>query len=208
MVTTPNLPWNPTLPARPRRLPSTRPRTLPSTRPAAPPVVRAFRRSDLDRFAQRVASGEAWRDAWRSANDRFELFLFEARKTAERIDRRYSVARRLSAVAQSAADRAREIDREFEIGQRWRTFTLDFSRNWPRVSTYAAVNRGCVRGKLVVVAVVNLSCVWDEPMSSAFLFLLFSTRSDWMTKWRKWEWYPLPLGALRIAELLVYGWGV
>ncbi|KAL3713998.1 hypothetical protein ACJRO7_006018 [Eucalyptus globulus] len=131
MVTTTNLPWNPALPARPRRVRPARLPTLPARRAAAPPVL-AFRRSDLNHFAQRVASGEAWRDAWRSANDRFELFIFEARKTAERIDRRYSVSRRLGAVAQSASDRAREIDREFEIGQRWRTFTLDFSRNWPR----------------------------------------------------------------------------
>lgn len=58
--------------------------------------ARAFRRSDLDNFAKRVASGEAWRDAWRSANNGFELFIFEARKTAERIDRRYSVSRRLT----------------------------------------------------------------------------------------------------------------
>ncbi|KAL0382507.1 UNVERIFIED_CONTAM: hypothetical protein Scaly_0538000 [Sesamum calycinum] len=94
--------------------------------------IRAFRRSDLDGFAQRVASGELWRDAWRRANDGFELFVYETRKTAERIDRRYAVSRRLSTVAQSAADRARELDREFEITQRWRSFTLDFSRNWPR----------------------------------------------------------------------------
>ncbi|KAJ6767250.1 hypothetical protein OIU79_023084 [Salix purpurea] len=62
----------------------------------------AFRR-DFDRFAK---------DAWRTANDGFEQFLFEAKKTAERIDRRYSVSRRLSAVAQSASDRARDIDRD------------------------------------------------------------------------------------------------
>lgn len=101
--------------------------------------ARAFRRSDLDNFAKRVASGEAWRDAWRSANNGFELFIFEARKTAERIDRRYSVSRRLTAVAESAADRARDLDREFEIRQRWRSFTIDFSRNWPRVRSFSFV---------------------------------------------------------------------
>lgn len=83
----------------------------------------AFRR-DFDRFAK---------DAWRTANDGFEQFLFEAKKTAERIDRRYSVSRRLSAVAQSASDRARDIDREYDISLRWRTFSIDFNRNWPRV---------------------------------------------------------------------------
>ncbi|XP_043816200.1 uncharacterized protein LOC110623381 isoform X2 [Manihot esculenta] len=86
-------------------------------------TVRAFQRSDFDRFA---------RNAWRTANDGFEQFIFEAKKTAERIDRRYSVSRRLNSVAQSAADRFREVDREMEISVRWRTFSMDFVRNWPR----------------------------------------------------------------------------
>ncbi|KAJ1388590.1 hypothetical protein SESBI_39006 [Sesbania bispinosa] len=59
-----------------------------------------------------------WREAWRTANDGFERFLFEAKKTAERLDRRYSLSNRLSSVARAAADRVREIDRDFEIGQR------------------------------------------------------------------------------------------
>ncbi|KAL9685900.1 hypothetical protein QQ045_023354 [Rhodiola kirilowii] len=46
-------------------------------------VARAFQRSDFDSFARRVSSGEAWKDAWRTANDKFE---YEARKTAERIE--------------------------------------------------------------------------------------------------------------------------
>ena len=98
--------------------------------------VEAFRRSDMDSFAKRMASGEAWRDAWRSANDGVERFLFEAKKTAERIDRRYALSHRLSSVARAAADQAREIDRDFEIGLRWRTFTMDFRRNWPKVSHF------------------------------------------------------------------------
>ena len=57
-----------------------------------------------------------WREAWRSANDGFERFIFEARKTTERLDSRYSLSRHLSFVARAAADRARKIDREFEIG--------------------------------------------------------------------------------------------
>ncbi|PPS04669.1 hypothetical protein GOBAR_AA15986 [Gossypium barbadense] len=97
-----------------------------------PLLVQSFRRSDFDTFTRRMASGEALKEAWRTANDGFEQFVFEAKKTAERLDRQYSVSRRLSSAAQSAADRAREIDREFEIGLRWRTFSMDFSRNWPR----------------------------------------------------------------------------
>lgn len=98
-----------------------------------------FSRTDFDGFAKRAASGELWRDAWRSANDGFEQLLFETKKTAERIDREYSVSRRLSAVAESAAGRARELDRDFEVTQRWRTFTLDFSRNWPKVCSFPAL---------------------------------------------------------------------
>lgn len=99
-------------------------------------TVRAFQRSDLDRFARRMTSGEAWRDAWRSANDGFEQLVFEAKKTAERIDRQYAVSRRLNTAARAASDRAREIDRELEISVRWRAFSMDFSRNWPRVCTF------------------------------------------------------------------------
>ncbi|KAE8670996.1 putative LRR receptor-like serine/threonine-protein kinase [Hibiscus syriacus] len=103
---------------------------LPRRRP--PLVVKAFRRSDFDAFARHVASGEALKDAWRTANDVFEQFVFEVRKTAERLDRQYSVSRRVSSVVRSATDRVRELDRELEIETRWRTFTMDFRRNRPR----------------------------------------------------------------------------
>ncbi|KAL2329393.1 hypothetical protein Fmac_022820 [Flemingia macrophylla] len=87
-------------------------------------AVKAFKNGrDMDRV---------WREAWRTANDGFERFLFEAKKTAERIDRRYSLSNRLSSIARAAADRAREIDRDFEIGQRYRTFSIDFQRKWPK----------------------------------------------------------------------------
>nr|GMC68357.1 uncharacterized protein LOC109193346 [Ipomoea batatas] len=124
-----SLQWHPLPPSRTKLLYRT-PRQFIPIRHMTP--VQAFRRSDFDMFARRVTSGEAWRDAWRRANDGFEQFVFETKKTAERIDRRYSVSQRLNAAAQSTLYRAREIDREFEITDRWRTFTLDFSRNWPR----------------------------------------------------------------------------
>lgn len=94
--------------------------------------IRAFGRSDFDGFAKRVASGEALRDAWRRANDGFELLVFETKKTAERIDRRYAVTWRLSVVAQAAADKALELDRELEITQRWRGFA-EFSHKFAEV---------------------------------------------------------------------------
>ncbi|KAB2085578.1 hypothetical protein ERO13_A05G389500v2 [Gossypium hirsutum] len=128
-----------------------------------PLLVQSFRRSDFDTFTRRMASGEALKEAWRTANDGFEQFVFEAKKTAERLDRQYSVSRRLSSAAQSAADRAREIDREFEIGLRWRTFSMDFSRNWPRYRK-------------------QLNDFLDTPLGRSFatIFFLWFALSGWM----------------------------
>ncbi|KAL3837987.1 hypothetical protein ACJIZ3_022578 [Penstemon smallii] len=125
-----NLPWHSLLHPKPQNHLFKKPNSIPIRHVSS--SIRAFRRSDFDGFARRVASGEAWRDAWRRANDGFEQLVYETKKTAERIERRYDVSQRLSAVRQSAADRARELDREFELGQKWRVISLDFSRNWPR----------------------------------------------------------------------------
>ncbi|KAL9665748.1 hypothetical protein QQ045_000068 [Rhodiola kirilowii] len=76
-----------------------------------------------------VLSGEAWKDAWRTVNDKFE---YEARKTAERIDREYKVSQKVNSAVRAAQDKAREIDCEYEVSQKWRGFVLDFSRYWPR----------------------------------------------------------------------------
>ncbi|KAK6118492.1 hypothetical protein DH2020_047759 [Rehmannia glutinosa] len=155
-----SLPWHPLLPSNPQKRLFHRPNSIPIRQVA---TIRAFRRSDLDGFAKRVRSGELWRDAWRRANDGFEQFVYDTRKTAERIDRRYAVSRRFSEVAQSAADRARELDREFEITQKWRTFSLDFSRNWP---TYRK----------------QLSDFLDTPLGRSFatLFFLWFALSGWL----------------------------
>lgn len=63
--------------------------------------------------------------------------MFEAKKTAERIDREYAVSRRLSSAASSAGDRAREIDREYGISPRVRSLSADFSRNFPKVRPFS-----------------------------------------------------------------------
>ena len=105
-----------------------------SRRPHRIPLrVVAFQREDFESFKKRVLSGDAWKEAWRSANDGFEQLVYDAKKAAERFDRRYSVSRRLSSAVEVASIRARELDREFEVSQKWRDFSLDFSRNWPRV---------------------------------------------------------------------------
>ncbi|CAN4113204.1 unnamed protein product [Withania somnifera] len=123
-----SLQWNPLKPYKPQRIfhNHPQPKLLPTIQ------IHAFRRSDFDGFARRVKSGEVLRDVWRNANDGFEQFLYESRKTVERIDRRYDVKRRVNDVVQTASDRAREIDRDFEITRKWRTFALDFRSNLPR----------------------------------------------------------------------------
>ncbi|KAJ7982585.1 Replicase polyprotein 1ab protein [Quillaja saponaria] len=171
MVAT-TLPWQPLNPIKLEALPTHHRRSI-----SVPHVVavRAFRRSDIDGFAKRMASGEAWRDAWRSANDGFDRLLFEAKKTAERMDRRYSVKQRLSSIASSAAYRAREIDREFEIGVRWRTFSMDFSRNWPRYR-------------------VQLNNILDTPLgrSMATIFFLWFALSGWLFRFLLIAMWVLP----------------
>jgi dsDNA-specific endonuclease/ATPase MutS2 len=93
------------------------------------PVIVSFKNNnnnkpnDMDRVLK---------EAWQNANDNFERFLFEAKKTAQRIDRQYSVSQRLSSAASAASARAREIDRDFQIGIKYRNFTSGFALNWPK----------------------------------------------------------------------------
>ncbi|XP_022718542.1 uncharacterized protein LOC111276875 isoform X2 [Durio zibethinus] len=150
-----------------------------------PLLVQSFRRSDFDTFARRMASGEAWKEAWRTANDGFELFVFETKKTAERLDRQYSISRRLFSVARSATDRAREIDREFEIGPRWRTFSMDFSRNWPRYRK-------------------QLNDFLDTPLGRSFatVFFLWFALSGWLFRFLIFATWILPFaGPLLIGTV-------
>lgn len=135
------------------------------------PTVQAFRRSDLDSFARRITSAETWREVWRSANNSFEQLAYETKKTAESIDRRYSVSRRLSSVAQSAADRARVLDREFELSQRWRTFSLDFSRNWPRYRKQFNDFLDTPMGR----SFATIFFIWFALSGWLFRFLIFAT---------------------------------
>lgn len=133
MKTINNFIWSSTPPRFTITTPYPHPHLRLTSRAAPFLQVKSFQRDDFDRFADNVKSGKAWRDAWRTANDGFEQFVFEAKKTAERIDRQYAVSRKLSSVASSAGDRAREIDREFGISPRVRSLSADFGRNFPKV---------------------------------------------------------------------------
>lgn len=139
--------WQPLLPFPPNTI--TRRRRQRQT-----VIVNFNKGNDMDRVL---------RDAWQTANDGFERFLFEAKKTAERIDRRYSVSHRLSSVASAAADRARVIDRDFEIGLKYRNFTSDFARNWPQYR-------------------IQLSKFLDSPIGKSFstIFFIWFALSGWL----------------------------
>ncbi|CAM8888258.1 unnamed protein product [Rhodiola kirilowii] len=140
--------------------------------PRCPPqlqVVRAFQRSDFDGFARRVSSGEAWKDAWRTANDKFEYIVYEARKTAERIDREYKVSAKVNSAVRAAQDKAWEIDREYEIRQKWRGFALDFSRNWPRYRREISDGAATPVGR----SAVTVFFLWFALSGWLFRFFIF-----------------------------------
>ena len=81
---------------------------------------RAFGGADFDGFVRRANAGA-------------ERLAFEGRQAAQRLDGRFSISRRLAEASRAARARAVEIDAELGIGRRWRSFSVDFSRNWPRV---------------------------------------------------------------------------
>ncbi|XP_057525249.1 uncharacterized protein LOC130804718 [Amaranthus tricolor] len=148
-----------------------------SRRPHRIPLrVVAFQREDFESFKKRVLSGDAWKEAWRSANDGFEQLVYDAKKAAERFDRRYSVSRRLSSAVEVASIRARELDREFEVSQKWRDFSLDFSRNWPRYRK-------------------QFNDLLDTPLgrSSATIFFLWFALSGWLFRCLIFATWVLPI---------------
>lgn len=131
-----SLPWRTSLASKSQSFHFHRTSThLFPTRHSTP--LRAFRRKDFDEFSARLSSGKLWSDVWKSAYDGFEQFAYEAKKAAEKIDRKFAVSRRLADAAESAKYRAKEIDRDLRITDKWRNFKLDFSRNWPSVSVAA-----------------------------------------------------------------------
>lgn len=160
-------------------------RTYNTSRAAAPLLqVKSFQRGDFDRFAENVKSGKAWRDAWRTANDGFEQFVFEAKKTAERIDREYAVSRRLSSAASSAGDRAREIDREYGISPRVRTLSADFSRNFPKVRfVLSFLSNTKLQLCSAIEKVIMFSCNVRQKLILLNVFYLNSTGSSSVISW-------------------------
>ncbi|KAH7687457.1 Zinc finger RING/FYVE/PHD-type protein [Dioscorea alata] len=141
-------------------------------------AVRAFGRGDFEGFARRVASGEALKDAWKGANEGFETLAFESRRVAERLDRRFAISRRLDTAARAAAARARELDQELGIARRWRSFSVDFSRNWPRYRK-------------------ELSNFLETPLGRGFatIFFLWFALSGWLFRFFILATWILPFAA-------------
>jgi hypothetical protein len=87
-------------------------------------TLRTFGCVDFDSFVQHV---------WCSTSMGAECLAFEARLAAQRLDGRYAVSQRLAEAARAARVRAVETDAKLSIGQRWQSFSMDFSCNWLRV---------------------------------------------------------------------------
>lgn len=123
---------------------------------------RAFGRPDFDGFVRR---------AWRGANAGAERFAFEARQAAQRLDGRFSISRRLADAVRAARARAVEIDAELGIGRWWRSFSVDFSRNWPRyrreLNDFMATPIGRV--------LATLFFIWFALSGWLFRIFIFST---------------------------------
>ncbi|KAI4974522.1 hypothetical protein ZWY2020_047802 [Hordeum vulgare] len=104
------------------RAPLCPPAVVSSRRPRRFPRA-FFGRANLDGLLQR---------AWQGANAGAERLSFEARQDAPRLDRRYSISRRVAEAVRAARERATEIEAELGVGRRWRSLSVDFSRSWPR----------------------------------------------------------------------------
>ncbi|KAL8127650.1 uncharacterized protein LOC141721482 isoform X1 [Apium graveolens] len=123
-----SLPWRTSLPSRSQHLHFHHSHLL-STRHST--SLHASRRSNFDDFSSRFHSGQLWRDFWRTANEGFEQFVYETQKISEKIDRKFNVSRRFGDVAESAKYRAKEIDRDLRISEKWRIFCFDFNIYFP-----------------------------------------------------------------------------
>lgn len=121
-----------------------------------------FSRADLDGLLRR---------AWRGANAGAERFSFEARQAAQRLDGRYSISRRVAEAARAARERAAEIDAELGVGRRWRSFSVDFSRNWPRYRRELTDFLSTPIGR----ALSTLFFVWFALSGWLFRVFIFST---------------------------------
>ncbi|KAE8801076.1 hypothetical protein D1007_23287 [Hordeum vulgare] len=121
-----------------------------------------FGRADLDGLLQR---------AWRGANAGAERLSFEARQAAQRLDGRYSISRRVAEAARAARERAAEIDAELGVGRRWRSFSVDFSRSWPRYRRELSDFLATPIGR----ALSTLTFVWLALSGWLFRIFIFST---------------------------------
>lgn len=129
-----SLPWRTSLSSKSQPLHFPRTHLL-STRHST--SLHASLRSNFDEFSRRFHSGQLWCDFWRTVNEGFEQFVYETQKVSEKIDRKFAVSRRFADVAESAKYRAKEIDRDLRISEKWSVFLFDFGRLWPLVRVFS-----------------------------------------------------------------------
>lgn len=60
-----------------------------------------------------------------------EEMSYDARKMAEKLDRRFGISQRAHEIADFASQQAKNVDQQFGIVQKVRTASSDFRRNWP-----------------------------------------------------------------------------
>ncbi|KAG9155766.1 hypothetical protein Leryth_004019 [Lithospermum erythrorhizon] len=123
--------------------------------------------------------------AWRTANNSFEQLIYETRKAAERIDRKFDVSKKITEITDLASYRARELDRDYAISQRWRTFSMDFGTNLPRYRR-------------------QLNDLLDTPLgrSCVTIFFLWFALSGWLFRILTFSLFVLPFaGPLLIGAV-------
>ncbi|CAA6666990.1 unnamed protein product [Spirodela intermedia] len=87
------------------------------------------------------------------------------------MDRQFSVSRRFESAARTTLERVRELDYELGIGRRWRTLSMDFSRNWPRYSKELKSFADTPLGR----AFVTIFFLWFALSGGLFNFLALAT---------------------------------
>eukprot|EP00249_Psilotum_nudum_P004923 c18424_g1_i1 orf=89-994(+) len=112
------------------------------------------------------------------ANWKLEELSYDVRKGAEKWERRYRISRRAQQALEFTAEKLRNVDQQFGIGQKARIASLDFRRNFP---TYQR----------------RLDRFLQTPLGKAFstLVFLWLVLSGWLFRIIFFSMWILPLAA-------------
>ena len=76
---------------------------------------------------------EKMKRSFSAANQKFEEMTFDARRSAEDLDRRFRASERAKEVVDFASEQMKNVDQQFGLVQKFRNVSADFQRNWPTV---------------------------------------------------------------------------